>query len=218
MAAVRSCNFCLLEKILYHKGSDGIWWRCVWHDEKDAVLREAHCGIPGGHYADEATAHKVWQGGLWWPTTQKDAQAYYRECDLCQRMGQPMEQAQMPHQLVLPLEAFQKWGLDFVGPFTLVMPHTGYKYILVAIDYYTKWVKTKALRDNTAASTTKFFVSTHLVKIRLPHQSVLPLKPFKKWALISSDHLLQSWHIRVLNKYILVATDYYTKWVEAKPL
>jgi hypothetical protein len=32
-------------------------------------------------------------------------------------MGQPQELARMPHQPVLPLEPFYKWGLNFIGPF-----------------------------------------------------------------------------------------------------
>ena len=71
-------------------------------------------------------------------------------------MGQPNEKDRMPHQPVLPLQPFQKWGLDFVGPFKPTAARTDNQYVIVVTDYYRKCVEAKALRDNTAASMTKF--------------------------------------------------------------
>ena len=111
--AVRSRNFCLVDGVLYHKGSDEIWRRGVHEDEKETVLRKAHCGTAGGHYAGDVTARKVWQAGLWWPTTQKDAYRYCKQCDLCQRLGQPTEAARSAN---IAVGTIPKVGFGFCGP------------------------------------------------------------------------------------------------------
>ena len=150
----------------------GIWRRVVHSDENDIIMREPHCGVAGGHYAGDTTARKIWQSGLWWLTTLKDAVRYAKEWDLCQRLGQPTEHAKMPHQPVLPLEPFQKWGLDFVGSFKPPTMRTGNRYVIVAMDYCTKWVEAKALRDNTAASTAKFLYEYILCRYGCPIELV----------------------------------------------
>ena len=82
--AVQSRHFYLIGDTLYHKGVDSILRRAVWSDEKETILREADCGIAGGHYTGEAITRKIWQSRLWWPTTLKDAVKYSKECDLCE--------------------------------------------------------------------------------------------------------------------------------------
>jgi len=50
---------------------------------------------------------------------------------------------EMPLQPQLVVEPFERWDLDFVGPFN--PPLKQKLYILVCIDYMTKWVEAVAL-------------------------------------------------------------------------
>ncbi|XP_050900687.1 uncharacterized protein LOC127107444 [Lathyrus oleraceus] len=88
---------------------------------------------------------KVLQSGLYWPTLFKDAQYIVKECDRCQRTGNISKRNQMPQNAMLEVEFFHVWGIDFMGSFP---SSRGKNYILVAVDYTSKWVEAVALPTN----------------------------------------------------------------------
>nr|GEX92501.1 reverse transcriptase domain-containing protein [Tanacetum cinerariifolium] len=98
--------------------------RCVHGQEAVDILTACHNGPTRGHYGANLIAKKVSDSGFYWPTIYRDAHDLVTRCDACQRHG-----------------------IDFMGPFPSSKEN---KYIIVAVDYLSKWVEAKALPTNDA--------------------------------------------------------------------
>ncbi|GJX71975.1 reverse transcriptase domain-containing protein [Tanacetum coccineum] len=98
----------------------------------------------------------VFDAGFFWPTIYKDAHELVKNCDSCQRQGKISQRDEMPQNSIQVCEIFDVWGIDFMGPFP---SSKGNKYILVAVDYLSKWVEAKALPTNDARVVCKFLKS-----------------------------------------------------------
>nr|XP_009768324.1 PREDICTED: uncharacterized protein LOC104219348 [Nicotiana sylvestris]XP_016488990.1 PREDICTED: uncharacterized protein LOC107808943 [Nicotiana tabacum] len=88
---------------------------------------------------------------MYWPTLFKDAHAWVKSCDECQRTGNISCRHEMPMTTIQEVEVFDMWGIDFMGPFVSSYSN---KYILVAIDYVSKWVEAVSLPTNDAKGVT----------------------------------------------------------------
>nr|GFB06129.1 reverse transcriptase domain-containing protein [Tanacetum cinerariifolium] len=120
------------------------------------ILEACHNGPTGGHHSANLTAKKVFDAGFFWPTIYKDAHELVKHCDSCQRQGKISQRDEMPQNAIQIYEIFDVWGIDFMGPFP---SSRGNKYILVAIDYLSKWVEAKARPTNDARVVCKFLKS-----------------------------------------------------------
>ena len=85
---------------------------------------------------------------------QKDAQTYVKFCDKCQRFNNVIRQLIEELTLIIALWPFAQWGLDIIGPFPITMRQL--KFLIVSIDYFTKWVEAEALATITKKNVRSF--------------------------------------------------------------
>ena len=97
---------------------------------------------------------------------QKDAQAYVKACDKCQRFNNLIKQ---PFEELTPMAApwpFAQWGLNIIGHFPTAIRQL--KFLVVGIDYFTKWVEAKALATITEKNIRSFVWRNIICRYGIP--------------------------------------------------
>ena len=84
---VQASRFVLIKDVLYKGGFSRPYLRCLCHEEADYVMREVHEGICKNQSGAWSLVHKLIRAGYYWPIMLKDAQAYVKTCDKCQRFN-----------------------------------------------------------------------------------------------------------------------------------
>nr|GEZ42643.1 reverse transcriptase domain-containing protein [Tanacetum cinerariifolium] len=141
---------------LFRICADKIIRRCMHGQEAYDILKAFHEGPTGGYHGANFTAKKIFDANFFWPTIYKDAHDLVKSCDSCQRQGKISQTDEMPQNIIQVYEIFNVWGIDFMGPFPSSRRN---RYILVAVDYFSKWVEAKALPTNDARVVVKFLKS-----------------------------------------------------------
>ncbi|GJZ41294.1 reverse transcriptase domain-containing protein [Tanacetum coccineum] len=137
----------VIEPYLFKVCSDGMIRRCVSGPETQTILDQCHHGPTGGHYGPNTTAKKVLDSGFYWTTIIKEAHTQVYLCEACQKTGTISKRNEMPLNSIQVCEIFDIWGIDFMGPF---LKSYKFEYILVAIDYVSKWAEAQTLPTNDA--------------------------------------------------------------------
>ena len=153
------------EPILYKHCVDQVIRRCVPEDEIHSILNHCHTLPCGGHFGGQRIAAKVLQSGFYWPSLFKDAHQFVSTCDKCQRMGNISRKDEPPMNPILEVELFDLWGIHFMGPFPASYNNL---YILLAVDYVSKWVEAIPTRTNDAKVVAKFLRSNIFSRFGTP--------------------------------------------------
>nr|GFC71013.1 reverse transcriptase domain-containing protein [Tanacetum cinerariifolium] len=133
----------LMDGIFYKRSFLTLWLRCVGPLQVEYVIKEIHEGSCSMHTGPRSVVAKAIRLGYFWPTMHRDAQDIIRKCNDCQ-VHRPV--ARHPQQHLTPITAlwpFYKWGIDIAGPFPEGPRKV--KFLIVAMDYFTKWIEAKAV-------------------------------------------------------------------------
>ncbi|KAF5468681.1 hypothetical protein F2P56_012818 [Juglans regia] len=146
----------------------GIWVSAI--EQAQYVLAEIHEGVCGNHASKRALALRIARAVYYWPNTHKDADKFARKCLKCQ------ENAPIPHcppaelTFVTAQWPFVQWGLDLIDP--LPTGKGGVKFVIVAVDYFTKWVKAEALATITTRAITNFLWKSIICRFGIPQSFI----------------------------------------------
>ncbi|KAK3024790.1 hypothetical protein RJ639_043871 [Escallonia herrerae] len=168
---VKTARYALVEGILYKKSFSLPYLRCLRPSESLYALQEVHEGICGQHLGGRTLAQKILRQGYYWPTMQKDAIKFTRRCDQCQKF------APLSHTPVAPLTSivspipFAVWGMDLLGPFPMASGQR--RFVIVAIDYFTKWTEAESLATITSAKYEDFFWKNIICRFGVPRALVV---------------------------------------------
>ena len=123
---------------MFKKYLNGVLVRCIKLDQVDMIMKEFHDGPNGRHFSIRTIVMKIMRTGYYWPSLFSDAHKYVRRCKTCAFFLGKQRLAALPQYPIQVDQPFAQWGLDFIGPIN-PPSNTGHKWILITIDYFTRW-------------------------------------------------------------------------------
>src|SRR6266498_3547597 len=136
-------------------------------NKMESILSLAHEHPLSGHFGLEATLSKL-KERYYWPKMKDDIKSYIQTCDQCQRHEKITDENEL-HSIRIK-ESFYQWRIDIVGP--LIETARGNKYIVVAIDYFTKYPEARALANANARNIANFLYEDIICRHGCPRKII----------------------------------------------
>ena len=129
------------------------------------ILENLHGTRVAGHLGVNKTIERV-RKSFYWPGYREDIELWCKKCSVCAQKNKQLNRAPLKHEPVG--EPLQRVGLDIVGP--LPCTDLGNSYILVIVDYFTRWVEAYGIPDHTAMTVADKFVNEFVCRFGVPVQ------------------------------------------------
>jgi hypothetical protein len=130
-----------------------------------------HVGLMGAHTNGPFLVRKIMRAGYYWLTMERDCIRHVQTCHKCQ-MYQKCKNAppQYLHIMASPWP-FSTWGMDVIGAIT-PKASNGHKFILVAINYFTKSVEACSFKNVTQVAVTRFVKNNIICRYGMPEMLI----------------------------------------------
>ena len=142
-----------METRLFCREVDGQLALCVWVKEMERVLQDLQDGH--WHYAAGTMAGRA-QGKYFWPTRQRDIGRWVEWCEPCQRMARIQQCREICG--INQFSPMDMVGMDFIGSINPPCEATGAVYILLVVDYFSRFVLEPCQERADQQSTMRAFV------------------------------------------------------------
>ena len=166
-----SMGFFLNENLLYKKNHDMVLLRCVDAEEAQGIITEVHEGSFGTHMNGHAMARKILRAGYYWLTMEADCFNHVKRCHNCQIYADNVNAPPSSLNVLAAPWPFSMWGMDVIGPIE-PKASNGHRFILVAIDYFTKWVEAASYASVTKNVVVKFVKRELICRYGLPEKII----------------------------------------------
>ncbi|XP_039685658.1 uncharacterized protein [Medicago truncatula] len=166
-----SSNFFLNGDILYKRNFDTVLLRCVDKYEADLLIHEIHEGSFGIHPNGHTMAKKILRAGYYWMTMESDCYKHTRKCHKCQIYADKIHMPPTTLNLLSSPWPFSMWGIDMIGRIE-PKASNGHRFILVAIDYFTKWVEAASYANVTKQVVVKFIKNHIICRYGIPNRII----------------------------------------------
>ncbi|XP_016186089.1 uncharacterized protein LOC107627776 [Arachis ipaensis] len=159
-------KYTIIQGQLFNKGLNQPLLKCLRPDQTNYVLSEVHEGCCGHHIGGKALAQKLVRAGYYWPSMMADSKEFMKGCKRCQENANFHKASAAELSLLIASRPFSQWGVDLLGPFSVGPGHV--KYLIVAIDYYTKWVEAEPLASISLANCRRFVWRQVIARFGIP--------------------------------------------------
>ena len=164
-------KFVIYGDALYKRSSDGMLLLCIDRATANRVMREVCATVYKRHMGSHMLAHKIMRIGYFWLTMETDCCQFVQRCPKCQMHGDLIHVPPSELHALTSSWPFLVWGVDMIGKVSL-KSSSGHGYILVTIDYFTKWVEADSYANLIATKVAKFIISHIICQYGIPHELI----------------------------------------------